>query len=330
MGDSSLDSYTKIASKSVATAEQMIAYIKSKKQNVAQSVIDMIPLYLSEGEIEGIAGDIAFAQSCLETGNFWFAGSSVTLDQNNFCGMGVTSGNKKGNSFETPQIGIRAQIQHLKAYANTEPLVNECVDPRFRYVKRGCAEYVEWLGIQENPSGKGWASGAGYGNKILRILKNVRETETTQSEIISAEPKKEETVFQVGDLVSLTNDAKYYNGSDIPSWVKKQSWYIKSISGDRVVIDENEGRTHSIKSPVNSEYLVLVKTKPMDPFFVRVDIARLNIRTGPGTDYSLTGKYTGKGAFTIVEVSNGTGSDSGWGKLKSGAGWISLDYATKL
>ena len=330
MGDGSLDSYTKIASKSVATAEQMIAYIKSKKQNVAQSVIDMIPLYLSEGEIEGIAGDIAFAQSCLETGNFWFAGSNVTLDQNNFCGMGVTSGNKKGNSFETPQIGIRAQIQHLKAYANTDPLVNECVDPRFRYVKRGCAEYVEWLGIQENPSGKGWAAGAGYGNKILRILKNVRETEITQPEIISVEPKKEEIVFQVGDLVSLTSDAKYYDGSDIPSWVKKQSWYIKSISGDRVVIDENENGTHNIKSPVNSKYLVLVKAKPMNPFFVRVDIARLNIRTGPGTDYSLTGKYTGKGVFTIVEVNSGTGSNSGWGKLKSGAGWISLDYATKL
>ena len=330
MGDSSLDSYTKIASKPVATAEQMIAYIKSKKQNVAQSVIDMIPLYLSEGEIEGIAGDIAFAQSCLETGNFWFAGSNVTLDQNNFCGMGVTSGNKKGNSFETPQIGIRAQIQHLKAYANTEPLVNECVDPRFRYVKRGCAEYVEWLGIQENPSGKGWASGAGYGSKILRILKNIRETEITQPEIVLAEPKKEEVMFQVGDLVSLTNDAKYYDGSDIPAWVKKQNWYIKSISGDRAVIDENEDRTHSIKSPVNSEYLVLVKAKPTDSFFVRVDIARLNIRTGPGTDYSLTGKYTGKGVFTIVEVSNGTGSNSGWGKLKSGAGWISLDYATKL
>ena len=330
MGDGSLDSYTKIASKPVATAEQMIAYIKSKKQNVAQSVIDMIPLYLSEGEIEGIAGDIAFAQSCLETGNFWFAGSNVTLDQNNFCGMGVTSGNKKGNSFKTPQIGIRAQIQHLKAYANTEPLVNECVDPRFRYVKRGCAEYVEWLGIQENPSGKGWAAGAGYGNKILRILKNVRETEITQPEIITAEPKKGEIVFQVGDLVSLTSDAKYYDGSDIPSWVKKQSWYIKSISGDRVVIDENEDRTHSIKSPVNSEYLILIKAKPMDPFFVRVNIARLNIRTGPGTDYSLTGKYTGKGVFTIIEASNGTGSNSGWGKLKSGAGWISLDYATKL
>ena len=330
MGDSSLDSYTKIASKPVATAEQMITYIKSKKQNVAQSVIDMIPLYLSEGEIEGIAGDIAFAQSCLETGNFWFAGSNVTLDQNNFCGMGVTSGNKKGNSFETPQIGIRAQIQHLKAYANTDPLVNECVDPRFRYVKRGCAEYVEWLGMQENPSEKGWAAGAGYGSKILRILKNVRETEITQPEIISAEPKKEEIVFQVGDLVSLTSDAKYYDGSDIPSWVKKQSWYIKSISGDRVVIGENESGTHNIKSPINSEYLILIKAKSMDPFFVRVNIARLNIRTGPGTDYSLTGKYTGKGVFTIVEATNGIGSNSGWGKLKSGAGWISLDYATKL
>ena len=63
---------------------------------------------------------------------------------------------------------------------------------------------------------------------------------------------------------------------------------------------------------------------------VRVDITTLNIRTGPGTNYSKTGKYTGKGAFTIVKESEGQGSDRGWGKLKSGAGWISLDYTTKL
>ena len=104
--------------------------------------------------------------------------------------------------------------------------------------------------MQENPSGKGWASGAGYGSKILRILKNVRETEITQPEIISAEPKKEEVVFQVGDLVSLTNDAKYYDGSDIPAWVKKQNWYIESITEDRVVIGENE----SVRRMRNSIY----------------------------------------------------------------------------
>ena len=84
--------------------------------------------------------------------------------------MGVTRRGMKGNSFDTPQNGIRAQIQHLKAYANAEPLVNPVIDPRFRYVSRGCAPYVEWLGIQENPQGKGWAAGTGYGKKILAIL----------------------------------------------------------------------------------------------------------------------------------------------------------------
>lgn len=63
---------------------------------------------------------------------------------------------------------------------------------------------------------------------------------------------------------------------------------------------------------------------------VKVDIFDLNIRTGPGTNYSKTGRYTGKGMFTIVEESKGSGSSRGWGKLKSGLGWISLDYTRKI
>ncbi len=66
------------------------------------------------------------------------------------------------------------------------------------------------------------------------------------------------------------------------------------------------------------------------PFLVRVSISDLNIRTGPGTNNAKTGRFTGKGVFTIVAVQSGQGSDSGWGKLKSSAGWISLDYCTKL
>ena len=80
--------YTKIMGNAVATAEQMETYIQGKNPQVLQSVLDMIPLYLSEGQAEGVRGDIAFAQSCLETGNFTFSGSAVTLDQNNFCGDG--------------------------------------------------------------------------------------------------------------------------------------------------------------------------------------------------------------------------------------------------
>ena len=172
-GSTAADSLTAIMGKAAATAEQMKAYLKKKNPAVPQSVLDMIPLYISEGEAEGVRGDIAFAQSCLETGNFTFSGSAVNLKQNNFCGLGVTQRGKTGLSFESAQLGIRAQIQHLKAYASTDKLRNALADPRFRYVKRGCAPYVEWLGQKENPQGKGWAAGEKYGEKILSILKAI-------------------------------------------------------------------------------------------------------------------------------------------------------------
>lgn len=66
------------------------------------------------------------------------------------------------------------------------------------------------------------------------------------------------------------------------------------------------------------------------PYLVEVTAADLNIRKGPGTNYGKTGKFTGKGVFTITEERAGTGSNRGWGKLKSGAGWISLDYVKRL
>lgn len=66
------------------------------------------------------------------------------------------------------------------------------------------------------------------------------------------------------------------------------------------------------------------------PYLVEVTATDLNIRKGPGTNYGKTGKFTGKGVFTITEERAGTGSNRGWGKLKSGAGWISLDYVKRL
>ncbi len=168
---------TPIMGKSIATVEQMRAFIKAINPEVDQKIIDMIPYYLSEGEAEGVRGDIAFAQSCVETGYFRFekagTGSAVTIDDNNFCGLGVTQLGIHGCIFNTPQEGIRAQIQHLKAYGSTLPLNGEQVDPRFGYVQRGCAEYWEWLGMQENPQGKGWAGGYNYGPTILDIFYRV-------------------------------------------------------------------------------------------------------------------------------------------------------------
>lgn len=80
----------------------------------------------------------------------------------------------------------------------------------------------------------------------------------------------------------------------------------------------------------NPEYCTIIEKKSDVPFSVKVSIRDLNIRTGPGINYSRTGKFTGVGTFTITKVESGSGSTKGWGKLKSGAGWISLDYAKKV
>ena len=197
----------KIIGKAQASVAQMRAYIKKVNPEVSDSVIKMIPLYITEGTVEGVRGDIAFAQSCLETGNFTFSGFAVTLDQNNFCGMGVTRTGTKGNSFKTPAEGIRAQIQHLQAYASTDRLKNRCVDPRYTYVQRGCAEYVEYLGIQENPKGQGWAAGRNYGQKIINILNYILSIKTE---------KESDTMITITKMISKKN---CYIGQNKPAYV---------------------------------------------------------------------------------------------------------------
>lgn len=66
------------------------------------------------------------------------------------------------------------------------------------------------------------------------------------------------------------------------------------------------------------------------PFLVKVSIDDLNIRKGAGTNTAKTGSYSSVGVFTFLEVKDGKGSDKGWGRLKSGAGWISLDYCQRV
>lgn len=142
--------------------------------------------------------------------------------------------------------------------------------------------------------------------------------------------------LEAGDLVKLANNATYYSGKRIPDWVIERKWYIKSIKGDRAVIDNDEEGKFAINSPVNTSFLsVVCKASNEDtqtafqPYLVRITTDDLNIRKGAGTDYACTGRITDRGVYTIVAESYGQGA-SLWGKLKSGAGWISLDYTKKL
>lgn len=134
----------------------------------ASTIYQFAQIFYEEATAEGVRVEVAFTQCMKETG-FLKYGGDVLPNQYNFAGIGAT-GAVHGASFSNVRIGIRAQIQHLKAYGSISPLTNQCVDPRFNLVKRGSAQYVEWLGIKENPNGYGWATSKSYGHDIVNMV----------------------------------------------------------------------------------------------------------------------------------------------------------------
>lgn len=109
---------------------------------------------------------------------------------------------------------------------------------------------------------------------------------------------------------------------------KSQLGAYKELTNAKACVDKHPGYSVFDVNGVNI-YTSNTTTSAV-PFLVKVAIPDLNIRKGPGTNYAKTGQFTGIGSFTIVEESSGTGSSTGWGRLKSGAGWISLDYAARI
>lgn len=134
----------------------------------ASTINQFAQIFYEEATAEGVRAEVAFTQCMKETG-FLKYGGDVLPNQYNFAGIGAT-GAVHGASFSNVRMGIRAQIQHLKAYGSVSPLTNQCVDPRFNLVKRGSAQYVEWLGIKENPNGYGWATSKSYGHDIVNMV----------------------------------------------------------------------------------------------------------------------------------------------------------------
>lgn len=134
----------------------------------ARTINQFAQIFYEEATAEGVRAEVAFTQCMKETG-FLKYGGDVLPSQYNFAGIGAT-GAVHGASFSNVRMGIRAQIQHLKAYGSLDGLTNQCVDPRFNLVKRGSAQYVEWLGIKENPNGYGWATSKSYGHDIVSMV----------------------------------------------------------------------------------------------------------------------------------------------------------------
>lgn len=167
------------------SSQQMGNYLLSKNPSpkINLTAVEFATLFIEEGIVEGVRGDIAFCQAIHETG--WFKyGGQVLPEQNNYAGIGATNNSPvgKGAWFKDEREGVRAQIQHLKAYANKETLVNKCVDPRFHLVTRGVAP--NWVDL----NGRWAVPGSTYGQSILAqysILQNfaMEHPEDIKSEI---------------------------------------------------------------------------------------------------------------------------------------------------
>lgn len=151
---------------SVATKVQAVAVIKQYNPDVqlACSVEELVDLYWQEAEREGVRPDLALAQALVETGFFRYGGD-VHHNQNNFCGLGTTGNGVKGASFKTPEIGVRAHIQHLLAYTQKKRPSTKIVDPRYELahnirLERGVVD--TWYGLNGT-----WAMGSNYCEKIM-------------------------------------------------------------------------------------------------------------------------------------------------------------------
>ena len=136
------------------------------KDKGAGTINEFCKTLIAEASYEGVRPEVLFAQVMVETGWLRFGGS-VSAEQCNFGGLGSTGNGVAGASFDSVGIGLRAQTQHLKAYASTDPLLGDCVDPRFYMVKRGSAQYLTQL------NGKWAVPGVGYGEHIALIAREL-------------------------------------------------------------------------------------------------------------------------------------------------------------
>lgn len=144
--------------------EQLVSFFMECNPDADENSVNLLAvLYIDECATEGVNSDIAFAQMCLETGFLRFGGL-VTEDMNNFCGLGAVGPEQRGNWFTDLRTGVRAHVQHLKAYGSIEPLAGELVDPRFHLVNpRGRAPSIY------NLAGT-WAADQQYGDKLAELL----------------------------------------------------------------------------------------------------------------------------------------------------------------
>ena len=177
----------------VKAIKKILTNNKDFDAEIAKAFFYLAPVY-------NIDPMMAIAQSILETGWFKYNGSAVKPEHHNYCGLGVTSNGITGGIFATIEDGVTAQLQHLFAYGCKDELLDEILDPRFKYVTRGIAPYWQNLagrwavpGYDKNTYATpedAMNAGNTYGQKIRAIYNQLIAVEVTDQEEETYFPKE--------------------------------------------------------------------------------------------------------------------------------------------
>lgn len=296
-----------------------------KNLSEADVVKKVGPLFTADQKKNGILASVSLAQFILESG---YGKTDLAQNANNCFGMKTTlSGNTwSGSTWDgkskytkiTKECYDGVNYVDVKADFRKYPSIAESIGDHSAYLLgamngskkryeglKNCKDYRKAITIIKNG---GYATDPKYIDKICNLIKRWNLTKYDSNTVVPTE--------------------KYYRVRKTWTNPESQKGAFESLTNAKKCADEYPG--YSVYDENGKILYTSKKPSSNSSFMVRVEIPDLNIRTGPGVGYTTTGEYTGVGTFTITETKQGTGSNSGWGKLKSGAGWISLDYAKRI
>ena len=293
-------------------------------------------LFTTDQKKSGILASISMAQFILESG---YGKSELAQGANNCFGMKKSlSGNTWGGSAWDGVSIYTKKTQEQKADGSYVIITADfrrysCVEDsiadhsayllgakngsKLRYEGlKGCTDYKKAAQIIKDG---GYATSFTYVDKLCSIIERWKLTQYDVTGMASDVVKYYRVRKSWADAASQLG--AYTVIDNAKAMADKHSGYtVYDWNGKAVYGAEVSGGSGSTGEFSNADC----------PFLVKVSIDDLNIRKGAGTNTAKTGMYTGVGVFTILEVKIGKGSDAGWGRLKSGAGWISLDYCQRV
>ena len=297
-----------------------------KNLSEADAIKKVGSLFTADMKKSGILASVSLAQFILESG---YGKSELAQNANNIFGMkkslsgntwaGSTWDGKSVYTKKTQEDDGTGKLYTITADFRKYPCIEDSIGDHSAYLlgaKNGsmlrydglkdCKDYKKAVQIIKDG---GYATSTTYVSKLINIIERWNLTQ-----------------YDSGSAASDT--VEWYRVRKTWADAKSQKGAFKILDNAKKCADENPG--YSVFDDNGKVVYTGKGTASSLPYLVKVSITDLNIRKGPGTNYAKTGKYTGIGIFTIVEEQSGKGSTAGWGRLKSGAGWISLDYTTRV